>query len=132
MVVSAFSCFQYREISAFCQVEDCATHLFSQKTTSSLSQICVKSKLFKFCSSFFQKRRYNRASGSGASAEGEITMWTELDFLDLLQRLRSPVLDEILCFISKLRQCGGIWSPSVPRCLPARKRDGAVWRWGLP
>ena len=34
MVVSAFSYFQYREISAFCQVEDCATHLFSQKTTS--------------------------------------------------------------------------------------------------
>ena len=36
-------------------------------------------------------------------------MWTELDFLDLLQRLRSPVLDEILCFITKLGNAGGIW-----------------------
>lgn len=36
-------------------------------------------------------------------------MWTELDFLDLLQRLRAPVLDEILCFITKLGNAGGIW-----------------------
>ena len=35
-------------------------------STDRLRQICVKSKLFKVCSSFFQKRRYNRASGSGA------------------------------------------------------------------
>lgn len=36
-------------------------------------------------------------------------MRTELNFLDLLQRLHSPVLDEVMCFITKLGNAGGVW-----------------------
>lgn len=36
-------------------------------------------------------------------------MRTELDFLDFLQRLHSPVLDEVMCFITKLGNAGGVW-----------------------
>jgi len=36
-------------------------------------------------------------------------MKAELDFLDFLQRLHSPVLDEVMCFITKLGNAGGVW-----------------------
>ncbi len=36
-------------------------------------------------------------------------MKAELDFLDFLQRLHSPVLDEVMCFITKLGNAGMVW-----------------------
>lgn len=36
-------------------------------------------------------------------------MKAELDFLDLLQRLHSPELDDIMCFITKLGDAGMVW-----------------------
>lgn len=54
MVVSAFSYFQYREISTFCQVEDCATHFFFAKKDlwfeSNLRKIEIVQVLFKLFS----------------------------------------------------------------------------------
>ena len=36
-------------------------------------------------------------------------MKAELDFLDLLQRLHSPVMDSLMRFITRLGDAGGVW-----------------------
>ncbi len=41
--------------------------------------------------------------------KGELRMKAELDFLNFLQQLHSPMLDEAMCFITKLGNAGVIW-----------------------
>lgn len=41
--------------------------------------------------------------------KGELKMKAELNFLNFLQQLHSPILDEAMCFITKLGDAGMIW-----------------------
>lgn len=52
MVVSAFSYFQYREISAFCQVEDCANQLFPQKRPRMVRSLPVNEASIAFSTQY--------------------------------------------------------------------------------